>query len=200
MIEALSTMLDAAIGRDGRAQIPLAEELQYVDAYLYITKERLGDRLTLRREIDEAMLPVRIPRLMLQPIVENAVEHDLSRRGGELCLRAVPQKDGRLLFEIEHDGEMTPDGWARIQDALQSPAGPAGPQRGSVGVRNVAQRLRLLYGEQCSFTITAPQPGKILARIVLPQAADAATTDNERQQQARKRNDTPYPDAENAVK
>ena len=66
MIEALSTMLDAAIGRDGRAQIPLAEELQYVDAYLYITKERLGDRLTLRREIDEAMLPVRIPRLMLQ--------------------------------------------------------------------------------------------------------------------------------------
>ena len=137
---------------------------------------------------------------MLQPIVENAVEHDLSRRGGELCLRAVPQKDGRLLFEIEHDGEMTPDGWARIQDALQSPAGPAGPQRGSVGVRNVAQRLRLLYGEQCSFTITAPQPGKILARIVLPQAADAATTDNERQQQARKRNDTPYPGAENAVK
>ena len=161
MIEALSTMLDAAIGRDGRAQIPLAEELQYVDAYLYITKERLGDRLTLRREIDETMLPVRIPRLMLQPIVENAVEHDLSRRGGELCLRAVPQKDGRLLFEIEHDGEMTPDGWARIQDALQSPAGPVGPQRGSVGVRNVAQRLRLLYGEQCSFTITAPQPGKI---------------------------------------
>jgi len=200
MIEALSTMLDAAIGRDGRAQIPLAEELQYVDAYLYITKERLGDRLTLRREIDEAMLPVRIPRLMLQPIVENAVEHDLSRRGGELCLRAYPQSDGTLLFEIEHDGEMTPDGWARIQDALQSPAGPAGPQRGSVGVRNVAQRLRLLYGEQCSFTITAPQPGKILARIVLPQAADAATTDNERQQQARKRNDTPYPDAENAVK
>ena len=131
MIEALSTMLDAAIGRDGRAQIPLAEELQYVDAYLYITKERLGDRLTLRREIDEAMLPVRIPRLMLQPIVENAVEHDLSRRGGELCLRAVPQKDGRLLFEIEHDGEMTLDGWARIQDALQSPAGPAGPQRGA---------------------------------------------------------------------
>ena len=69
-----------------------------------------------------------------------------------------------------------------------------------MGVRNVAQRLRLLYGEQCSFTITAPQPGKILARIVLPQAADAATTDNERQQQARKRNDTSYPDAENAVK
>ena len=95
---------------------------------------------------------------------------------------------------------MTPDGWARIQDALQSPVAPSGPQRGGVGVRNVAQRLRLLYGEQCSFTITAPQAGKILARIVLPGASDAATTGKERQQQARKRNETPYPDAENAVK
>ena len=42
MIEALSTMLDAAVGRDGRSQAPLSEELKYVDAYLYITKERLG--------------------------------------------------------------------------------------------------------------------------------------------------------------
>ena len=200
MIEALSTMLDAAIGRDGRAQIPLAEELQYVDAYLYITKERLGDRLTLRREIDETMLPVPIPRLMLQPIVENAVEHDLSRHGGELCLRAYAQTDGTLFFEVEHDGEMTPDGWAHIRAALQSPAGTALPQRGSVGVRNVAQRLRLLYGEQCSFTITAPQARKILARIVLPGASEAATTGKERQQQATKRNETPYPDAQNAVK
>lgn len=105
MIEALSTMLDAAIGRDGRAQIPLSEELQYVGAYLHITKERLGDRLTVRREIDDAMLPVLIPRLMLQPIVENAVEHDLSRRGGELCLRAFAQADGSYTFEVEHDGE-----------------------------------------------------------------------------------------------
>lgn len=200
MIEALSTMLDAAIGRDGRAQIPLAEELQYVDAYLYITKERLGDRLTLRREVDETMLPVLIPRLMLQPIVENAVEHDLSRHGGELCLRAYAQTDGTLFFEVEHDGEMTSDGWAHIRAALQSPAGTALPQRGGVGVRNVAQRLRLLYGEQCSFTITAPQARKILARIVLPGASEAATTGKERQQQATKRNETPYPDAQNAVK
>ena len=46
MIEALSTMLDAAVGRDGRSQAPLSEELKYVDAYLYITKERLGERLS----------------------------------------------------------------------------------------------------------------------------------------------------------
>lgn len=195
MIEALSTMLDAAIGRDGRAQIPLSEELQYVGAYLHITKERLGDRLTVRREIDDAMLPVLIPRLMLQPIVENAVEHDLSRRGGELCLRAFAQADGSYAFEVEHDGEMTQEGWARIHEALQSPAVPAQPQRGgSVGVRNVAQRLRLLYADACSFTILAPRPGRILARICLPgtQPRGATTTGNESQPQATKHNDSPY--------
>ena len=56
MIEALSTMLDAAVGRDGRSQAPLSEELKYVDAYLYITKERLGERLTVSREIEKSML------------------------------------------------------------------------------------------------------------------------------------------------
>ena len=64
MIEALSTMLDAAVGRDGRSQVPLSEELKYVDAYLYITKERLGERLTVSREIEKSMLGCQIPRLM----------------------------------------------------------------------------------------------------------------------------------------
>ncbi len=64
MIEALSTMLDAAVGRDGRSQAPLSEELKYVDAYLYITKERLGELLTVSREIEKSMLGCQIPRLM----------------------------------------------------------------------------------------------------------------------------------------
>ena len=54
--------------------------------------------------------------------VAAAEAHDA---GGELCLRAYAKKDGRLFFEVEHDGEMTPDSWARIQDALQSPAAVA---------------------------------------------------------------------------
>ena len=54
--------------------------------------------------------------------VAAAEAHDA---GGGLCLRAYAKKDGRLFFEVEHDGEMMPDGWARIQDALQSPAAPA---------------------------------------------------------------------------
>lgn len=184
MIEALSTMLDAAIGRDGRSEITLSEELKYVDAYLHITKERLGDRLEVHREIDPRLLDVIIPRLMLQPIVENAVEHDLSRRGGELCLRAYAAEDG-LYFEAEHDGSISEEGWARNREALDAGAAaePA-PAGGSVGMRNVSQRLRLLYGERYRFTVFEPRAGRVMARIVLPHGDEAAagqkntTTDN----------------------
>ena len=169
MIEALSTMLDAAIGRDGRAEIRLREELEYVDAYLYIIKERIGERLHVTRDIDAEMLDCIIPRLMLQPIVENAVEHDLTRAGGELCIRAH-RAAGALCFEVEHDGCITAEGWESIRRSLAAPAADgAAATGGSVGLRNVCQRLRLLYGEDCTFTITEPREGRILARIVLPE-------------------------------
>ncbi len=170
MIEALSTMLTAATARDGRSTATLAEELKYVDAYLTITQERLGDRLTVTREIDPRVLDWRVMLLMLQPIVENAVEHDLSRAGGELCLRAYPRPGAegtRLCVEVEHDGSTSPQDWENIRRALESPGVPSG-QGGSVGLRNVNQRLRLLYGERCRFDMTELRPGRILARLELP--------------------------------
>ncbi len=96
MIEALSVMLNAALDRDGRSMIPLREELSYVDAYLYIIRERLGDRLVIEREIDETMLDEMVPRLIFQPLVENAVEHDLTARHGgprRSAVSAYPQRE-----------------------------------------------------------------------------------------------------------
>lgn len=172
MIEALSTMLDAAIGRDDRSQILLSEELSYVDAYLYITKKRLGDRLAINRDIDSEMLSCLIPRLMLQPIIENAVEYDLSRTGGELFLHVYQTEDSRgpiACFEIEHDGTITDKGWDNIRRSLDPDASldPRSFKGSSVGIRNVNQRLRLLYGDDYSFDILVPVQGRILAKIVL---------------------------------
>jgi len=172
MIEALSTMLGAAIGRDDRSRIQLSEELRYVDAYLYITKKRLGDRLTIKRDIDPDMLSFLIPRLMLQPIIENAIEHDLSRTGGELSLRVYRTEDNMgaaFCFEIEHDGIITDKGWAKIQKSLEPDVSldPESFKGNSVGIRNVNQRLRLMYGDNYSFEILQPVRGRILAKIVL---------------------------------
>ena len=167
MIEALSTMLDAALDRDGRTQIPLSEELGYVDAYLYIIHERLGDGFRVHKEIDEAVLPQLIPRLILQPIVENAVEHDITaRRGGDLCVRAY-REENRMVLEVEHDGTMTDADREKIRQLLQLPVSDT-VKGAQVGLRNVNQRLALIYGDQGSLTLEEVSPGAILARITFP--------------------------------
>ena len=161
MIEALSTMLGAALDRDGRTQIPLSEELGYVDAYLYIIKERLGEGFRVTKQIDETVLDQLIPRLILQPIVENAVEHDITaHRGGELLIRACREGE-RMVLEVEHDGTMTEEDRENIRVLLAETA----PQGARVGLRNVSQRLKLIYGDRGSLTIDEPVPGKILARV-----------------------------------
>lgn len=170
MIETLSTMLDAAISRDGRSTVTLAEELKYVDAYLYITQERLGDRLTVTRDVDPEVMGWRVLLMMLQPIVENAVEHDLSRSGGELCLRAYPRRGAggaRLCVEVEHDGAIPARDWENIRRSLEPQSGGQKPG-GSVGIRNVNQRLRLLYGEDYRFDMAELRPGRILTRLEIP--------------------------------
>lgn len=164
MIEALSTMLQATLDRDGRTQIPLAEELGYVDAYLYIIRERLGDGFHVEREIEPGIDQLPIPRLILQPIVENAVEHDITaNRGGRLVLRARREAD-RLVLDVEHDGTMTEADCENIRLL----ASDQDPGKGRVGLRNVFRRLKLLYGDAGTLTIEEARPGVILAQLRLP--------------------------------
>ena len=170
MIEALSTMMDGALGRDGRSQIPLREELSYVDAYLYIIRERLGERLEISKEIDESMLSVMVPRLSLQPLAENAVEHDITpRRGGSLCLRARREGE-RVVLEVEHDGSMSAEDRAAVETMLASAAEDT-EISGQVGLRNVRQRLRLLYGDAGELSLRQIGEERILARVSFPTAS-----------------------------
>lgn len=166
MIEALSTMLNAALSRDGRTQIALKEELGYVEAYLYIIRERLGEGFHVHQQIDSSLLEQMIPRLILQPIVENAVEHDITtRRGGSLWVRAY-RREERIFLEVEHDGRMTEEDRQNIQ-LLLSDGADGGSQ---VGLRNVHQRLKLIYGSDGRLTMEETPAGTILARICFPMA------------------------------
>ena len=166
MIEALSTMLNAALSRDGRTQITLKEELGYVEAYLYIIRERLGEGFHVHQQIDSSLLEQMIPRLILQPIVENAVEHDITtRRGGSLWVRAYRREEW-IFLEVEHDGRMTQEDRQNIR-LLLSDGADGGSQ---VGLRNVHQRLKLIYGSDGRLTVEETQAGTILARICFPMA------------------------------
>ena len=147
MIEALSTMLDAALDRDGRGMISLAEELRYVDAYLYIIHERLGDRFRSEKEIEPGAEEISVPRLILQPIVENAVEHDITPRGGGEIRIRVYREAGSVVLVTDHSGMLTEADREKIRDIIE--ASPA-DGKDNVGLRNVAQRLKLIYGESSS--------------------------------------------------
>ena len=167
MIEALSVMMDGALGRDGRSRVSLREELSYVDAYLYIIRERLGERLSVLQEIDETMLDTQVPRLILQPLAENAVEHDLSKHhGGQLTIRVYRNAE-RIVMEVEHDGVLSEEDREAAAAMLSSTVSDT-EISGQVGLRNVRQRLALLYGDQGELSLTEPSAGRILARICFP--------------------------------
>lgn len=168
MIESLSIMLDAAMDRKGRPEVHLSEEMMYVDAYLYIISERLGKRLTVTKEIDQSLLDLYVPRLVMQPIIENAVEHGIEpRQKGNILIR-IYQQEGNLILEVANDGKMTEEDEQKIAYLLSDEFDPSTASSFSLGIRNVHQRLRIIYGENSGLTIKRDETGTALAKIVIP--------------------------------
>ena len=168
MIEALSTMLDAALDRGGRTQIPLREEMGYVDAYLYISRERLGDGFHAYKEIDQTVLDQPVPRLILQPIVENAVEHGMDiTEQGRLEVRLFEREDGYLCIEVEDNGHLTEEDRKRIDRILSQDIEPEKEKRVSLGIRNVDQRLKMIYGADCGLFIDSDKSEHTVSTILL---------------------------------
>lgn len=167
MIEALATMLNTSLNRDDDPRISFDDELHYTEAYLYIIKQRMGDRLEVEYDIDPSLSGKTIPRMILQPLVENAIEHDLSRSsGGRLCIRAK-QDEGLIRLSVEHNGHMLPEDRERLERLLQPDAAESA-DRVHIGIRNVAQRLRLMYGTRASLSVEEVSDGLICAGITLP--------------------------------
>lgn len=171
MIEALSTVLDAALDRKGVPEVRLSEEMTYVNAYLYIVKQRFGKRLTVDIDLPDDLMDCRVPRLILQPVIENAVEHGIKPGGqGHIVLRGYCQGDF-LILEIENDGGLPPEDARHIARLLSPGYDMAGEPSGNIGIANVNQRLRILYGPQCGLSIFAGEGALVTARltVALPQ-------------------------------
>ncbi|TGJ75932.1 sensor histidine kinase [Caproiciproducens galactitolivorans] len=168
MINALATMLNAAMCRKNSRLIPLSEEMKYVNSYLYIIKQRLGSRLTVKMEIDESLLTCMVPRLVMQPILENAVEHGVdSQRNGEIFIR-VYRVENQLTLEVENTGIMTEDDKQKIARLLTDGYNSQIEHSGSLGIHNVYQRLHILYGSYGNLEISTAENGNTVAKITLP--------------------------------
>lgn len=140
----------------------LAEELQSIDSYLQLERARFGDRLKVTLQIEPEVLPIEIPFLSLQPLVENAVRHGLEakERGG---LVRISARDAGPYVEIDVDD----DGIGMDPIALQATfAGEA--TSAHVGLRNVDTRLRQRYGNDFGLIIETNQNSGTLVRLRVP--------------------------------
>jgi two-component system, LytTR family, sensor kinase len=125
----------------------LAEELRLVDTYLELERARFGDRLAVILRVAPEVLPVRVPSVVVQPLVENAIRHGLEQAAGSARLQIAAVDGGHeALVTVEDDGAGVDP--ARLEEVL---AGQAGGD--SVGLRNVDERLRATFGRDHGLTI-----------------------------------------------
>jgi len=144
------------------AFVPLQEEIDFIDNYLDIEVVRFGrDKLKVVKELDPASLEVMVPSMLLQPLVENSIKHGLSSKidGGSIVLRSQVS-DSYVTIEVEDDGV----GMGSAQ--LFEP--PTGLGKGGIGMANVAERLKVLYGDTARMTIDSPNGTGTLVRLRLP--------------------------------
>ena len=170
MISALSVMMNAALNRNNEMFISLEEELTYVDAYLYIIQERFGSRFQFTKEIDPALTDCSVPRLIIQPIVENAVEHGGDSAGNRIGKLRIFGDRKELHIVVENNGSLSEADREKIgallSDADQLP-GNGRLDSSSIGIRNVHRRLRLLYGKESGLTIRDSGDGKTVSELII---------------------------------
>jgi two-component system sensor histidine kinase YesM len=172
-VSALANLIDGSIGRGDRT-ISFREELEYIDNYMTILKNRYENRLEVIKTLDTELMEIKIPRLMIQPLVENAVKHGIekSRRKGVIRLDAY-RKDGYVVFEVSDNGiGMTPEELKALnlrlqEDALINEEKDYGVVRKSIGLENVNRRIKLLYGSSYGVEIEScyDEYTKVIVRI-----------------------------------
>ena len=134
MISRLSDLLRLTFDRSGTPRISLQEELEFLQKYLEIEQTRFNDRLSVRFEIDPDTLDAEVPRLILQPLVENAIKHGVSPKPGA----------GLVQISTKRQGD---DLWIEVSDnGVGLSAGARARLRSGVGLSNTRDRLECLYG------------------------------------------------------
>ena len=155
MIQLLGDFLRHALKQDSVESVTLDEEIESLKLYLNIERVRFEDRLTVLFDLDPASLEARVPALLLQPIIENAMKYAISESedGGVLSISSRVNAD-QLMLEVTDTGPgFEPD--------------PSEESRG-IGLRNVMERLQTLYGDDQEFVLSENFPTGLKVSISLP--------------------------------
>lgn len=161
MIAGLSDLLRLALDRSGAQEVTLEEEMHFLDRYLAIEKIRFGDRLRVSVDIPRDALDARVPNLVLQPLVENAIRHGIAPQpgAGRLDIRA-DVVGATLRLRVLDDG-------VGVNGAPPASAG------GGVGLRNTRERLRQLYGDRFRLELLAGRGRGTEALLEIPLSFEA---------------------------
>lgn len=155
----LASILRALL-RDDDTYVTLRDELAFTDDYLAIEVVRFGtEKLKVIKEIEPETLDVQVPGILLQPLIENCIKHGLEPRihGGEITIRSRMQS-GSMVIEIEDDGVGI--GGRPANDVRKTGNG--------IGMKNVRERLEVLYGSNARFTVVSSPGRGTLVSIEIP--------------------------------
>lgn len=161
-VVALARLFRISISK-GENFIPVQEEIAHVKNYLTIQTIRYQNKFTYKVELEPGMADMKVMKLILQPLVENAIQHGVGDEDGHITISGVIEGDC-MVFRVSNTGYGIPD--SKIAEMYETMRG--GADHPSVGMRNVYQRLKLYYGEQSDITISSVQDESTTMTIFIP--------------------------------
>ena len=154
MTARLSNLLRLTLESVGVQEVPLAQELEFLESYLEIERTRFSDRLVVRIDADPDTLDASTPYLILQPLVENAIRHGIAARTSPGCILVRSARAGTMLsLEVKDDGP-----------GIRSEA----ISRSGVGISSTRARLEKLYGEAHRFELINAEEGGLVVKLSIP--------------------------------
>lgn len=169
IVTALSSFFRISLSK-GRDWITIGEELERTRSYLTIQRMRYRDIMDFEIHVEDAVRDHTVLKLVLQPLVENALYHGLKnqRQRGTITVSAQPNNENEVLLQVKDDGiGIPPEALARIQAALNDDADERRLDEG-FGLVNVNKRIKLYYGKQYGLALRSEQPHGTCVGVVIP--------------------------------
>ncbi|MGK0364695.1 MAG: two-component system LytT family sensor kinase [Saprospiraceae bacterium] len=153
----LGNLMRTILEKNAQNAIPLREELSFIKDYLGIEEMRFQDRLTVEYKIQDSVQDAAVPRLILQPLVENAVKHGLKsvEEDGKICIEAYELPENRIFISVSDNGIGSS---MSMEEMIEN----------GIGVKNVKDRLELMYRDACTFSVETAKGEGFKVTIEIP--------------------------------